>query len=633
MRIVNCIATPTTLIISFSQPLDPSPDPTQITHYTVKSTGGASFTPTPPAVYDAFNNAIILQFPSANLLPRGQWIVVTASGVNSGGVAIANGGNDTFTTQVNGDGGRNGRRREVQEITESVEDAVSYPLLTEQVSFPPTAGGGPAAGAVAPVPAGAALGQVAAKAVTDVLGWKVNTADPKGFIGALTQSFTLTDVEGHTEATWNPRTYAVQTDLGGGITGAQASLYTRARDALDKALPLLDGLYPLDPDADPEFVKGLREMARSQMTEIVKELGATGGPSVLRVNTYFGILLGTGQTNVPPGSQTTPVVFDPDQVQGTLGELRQTYGIYFQNNPFSNSIQDEQDITNFRVISDYMTSLLQSWNSNGQFFLLGTKTPNFFGTQLVLISRQFSVITETVNEVRFALDSVFIGPSERQTLLLQFRDPTLPAIFLEDMLTEIESFNAEASRLLQDGGRISVTNNILPVARSFQHMVDQSRRPTNIGDLPDGFRTVRVRRTLDDLNDQLKELINLVQTVQQQVVPPVQVPEPLQVLFVTPGNAAPSAVPLTVTIVGTGFEELATCAFIFAPPARGAAGAGTPTPPTISVSPPFVTENLLFAQVLITGGTSGFTYSYDVTVTNPDGNSATLSGRFTVTVP
>ena len=142
----------------------------------------------------------------------------------------------------------------------------------------------------------------------------------------------------------------MQTDLGGGITGAQASLYTRAKDALDKALPLLDGLYPLDPDADPEFVKGLREMARSQMTEIVKELGATGGPSVLRVNTYFGILLGTGQTNVPPGSQTTPVVFDPDQVQGTLGELRQTYGIYFQNNPFSNSIEDEQDITNFRVI-------------------------------------------------------------------------------------------------------------------------------------------------------------------------------------------------------------------------------------------------------------------------------------------
>src|SRR5205823_1340218 len=109
------------------------------------------------------------------------------------------------------------------------------------------------------------------KAVSDVLGWKANPADPKGFVGALSQSFDLANVEGHVEATWVPRGYAVQTDIGGGITGAQASLYTRAKAALDSAMPLLNGLYPLDPDADPEYVKALREMARSQMTEIVKE--------------------------------------------------------------------------------------------------------------------------------------------------------------------------------------------------------------------------------------------------------------------------------------------------------------------------------------------------------------------------
>src|SRR5262249_15209840 len=144
----------------------------------------------------------------------------------------------------------------------------------------------------------------------------------------------------------------------------------------------------------------------------------------------------------PPSQVQT----DPDKVDGTFGTLRDTYGIYFrknnQGNPFSNSIQDEQDITNFRVISDYMTSLLQSWISNGQFFLLGDATqPAFFGTQLVLISRQFSVIAETVSEVRFAFDSVFIGPSERQTLLLVFRDSKkFPPIFLEVLLQEIVDF-------------------------------------------------------------------------------------------------------------------------------------------------------------------------------------------------
>ena len=119
-------------------------------------------------------------------------------------------------------------------------------------------------------------------------------------------------------------------DLGGGITGAQAGLYTRAKDALEQCLPLLDGLYPLDPEADQEYVKALREMARSQMSEIIKELGALGGPSVLRVNTYFQILLGQNQL---------PVTFDLDKVKGTLGSLRDTYGVSFTDNPFSNSIR------------------------------------------------------------------------------------------------------------------------------------------------------------------------------------------------------------------------------------------------------------------------------------------------------
>jgi hypothetical protein len=39
----------------------------------------------------------------------------------------------------------------------------------------------------------------------------------------------LATVGGHTEATWTPRTYAVQSDLSGGVTGGQASLYERRR--------------------------------------------------------------------------------------------------------------------------------------------------------------------------------------------------------------------------------------------------------------------------------------------------------------------------------------------------------------------------------------------------------------------
>ena len=66
---------------------------------------------------------------------------------------------------------------------------------------------------------------------------------------------------------------------------------------------------------------------------------------------------------------------------------------------------------------------------------------------MLLISRQFTVIAETVNEVRFALDSVFIGPNERQALLLEFTDQALAPMFLEDVLTEVESFASDEGRV------------------------------------------------------------------------------------------------------------------------------------------------------------------------------------------
>ncbi len=416
------------------------------------------------------------------------------------------------------DPNKDGKPSDQERLTRDVENSVTYPILTEQVSFP-RSGGAPTTGASCSQN-GSGLGQTAALAIGDVLGWKVSGTDPKGFVGALTQAFTLTEVEGHIESTWNPRTYAVQTDLGGGITGAQASLYTRAKDALDQSLSLLDGLYPLDPDADPEYVKALREMARSQMTEIVREFGAVGLPSVLRIDTYFKILLGQDPNQFKPGSNT--VQFDPDEIKGTLGLLRNTYGIYFRGNRFNNSIEDEQNITNFRVISDYMTSLMQSWIANRGFFFLDPDRQAFFGTQLVLISRQLNVIVETIEEARFVLDSVFIGPNERKTLLLRFSDESFPPMFLEDVLEEIESFvKDEGPRLLRDGGKISVTNNILPVVRSLRDMVVQARNPKDKDRLPDGFRTARVHHSLDDLRDQLGELIRLAEQVEQRVPPPL----------------------------------------------------------------------------------------------------------------
>jgi hypothetical protein len=399
-------------------------------------------------------------------------------------------------------------------MVKDVEDAIAYPILTEEVGYPPSitsrpglGGGGGSRGG-----GGQDLGQMASRAIGNALGWKPNSTDAKGFVNALTQSFNLTEVEGHIESKWNQRSYTVQTDLAGVISGAQLSLYTRAKVAQDNCLPLLDGLYALDPAADPEYVTALRDMAKSQIIEIVKQFGVVP-PSILRVNTYFKILLGDQRLRF---DNEPRVESDPDKIGGTLGSIRDIYGIYFtrrgRDNPLSNSVDDEADITNFRVISDYMTGLLQSWLANGRYFILSpTRLPAFLGTQLVLISRQLCVIAETVNEVRFALDSVFIGPNERQTLLLEFDDSfEFPAMFLEDLLTEIESsVTEELPRLIKDGGRIAINNNLLPVVQTLMSMVQGAHDPQNLDALPDGYSTARVRHALDDLSDQLTQLQTL----------------------------------------------------------------------------------------------------------------------------
>src|SRR5262249_53870261 len=162
------------------------------------------------------------------------------------------------------------------------------------------------------------IGQTAAKAISDVLGWQVKD-DSKAFIGALNASFALKAVEGHTEAIWTPRTYAVQTDLSGGITGAQASVYARAKDALGQSLPLLDGIYPLFKEAKDEDVAALRATVRSQFTDMVNELGLLGGPRISRVSQFFFLLLGQQLPTATPIDPSFRLQTDPDSVGGSLG--------------------------------------------------------------------------------------------------------------------------------------------------------------------------------------------------------------------------------------------------------------------------------------------------------------------------
>jgi len=666
LRITNCIAqAPDTITVFFSSDVTSdnpsnSASATNPKNYTIKAVDPAStsanFVPG-PVTYDQVQQAATIELlvstgtaaiaGSGDSLVTGMWleVQVTAGTITpaAGGPAIGNGGtgNNTFYVHVNGVGdpavslaaSTSQIAGAVNTASQAVQDIGTFSVLTEELGYAPSpVAGSSARGSSAST--GSGLGQTAMKAISDVLGWKLKADDPKAFIGALTASFTCTDTEGHTECKWVPRTYALQTDLAGGITGAQASLYSRAKDALDQSLPLLDGVYSLDPEADADDVTALKAVVQSQVTELVNELGIAGGPRVSRVNQFFALLLGQQLPSTTPLGSFV-LVTDPDLVQGSLGNLRDELGLGTASD-LVNTVEEEQNVTNFRILADYATSLAQSWLNNLGFFARPTPagTQPFFGTQLVLLSRQLSVVSESVDEVRFALDSVFIGPSERQTLEIKFpgtvtlpsprpappslvNDPSVSTqrLFVEELLSWVQSFaSEEGPRLIQEGGKFAVRSSFLPIVTNVRNLVlgaTQMSLP-DFQSMPRGYQTARVQRALVELGNQLDQLAILADPI-AHVITPEAPAQALAVFTVSPNSGAKGAT-LSVTIMGTGFKPRAISDF----------GADI----TVNATN-FLSQNLLVASLSISSTASQI--ARDVTVTNPDGQFSKLTPGFNVT--
>jgi hypothetical protein len=245
------------------------------------------------------------------------------------------------------------------------------------------------------------------------------------------------------------------------------------------------------------------------------------------------------------------------------------------------------------------------------------------------------VVAESVDEVRFTLDSVFIGPAERQTIELNSTlvPPFLPPpIFLEDLLSWIQDFaTEEGPRLIQDGGKFAVQNTFYPVAGNLLEMVSALLK--NVTDpfatgLPPGAYTKRVQKSVGDLNDQLQQLANFAKPIEHVITP-----EPVDLVFrvtgMKPNSVSLSALPptglTTVYIRGSGFA-------FGTPPPNVQFVSGSVTIPTTTF---FRSEDLLAVTLNLSSSLSTNPYigTWDVTVTNADPTSRplTLPQAFTVT--
>lgn len=417
-------------------------------------------------------------------------------------------------------------------------DLSSYPILTEQVNFPSAPAAGTPAAPTGALGGNLSLQQVVDGALRDVLGWRPKTPDNKGFVAALNQSFDLKEVEGHVEWKWNQRSYLgqVETDLGA-VTGAQASIYTRAKAAIDQSLPLLSGLSPLAIDVAQEDIESIRTIIRTEMIELVKHFGTVGGPPVFLVDNLFRLLIGRD----PFGS--------PEEVGGNLRILRDRLGL---SRNMVNSLENEQNYTNFLILVDYIVSLKQSWDGYRQYFSRSPSVQPYLGTQLVLFSRALTAINEAVQDVYFTMDSVFLGPAERQTLQLNFAGHTitpLPAVtgdndftrnkdvqqnkdvlsytfdsdaaplYVSELMDSVTQTVQQATDMVQDTGKdgvIAVFSTLVMLRKyvrgaltAWKGGVQATNTGVSTGDVPAGYKTDRVQRAIQELADQLDNAAEL----------------------------------------------------------------------------------------------------------------------------
>lgn len=433
---------------------------------------------------------------------------------------------------------------------EAIVDLAAYPVLTEEIS---TRGGG-ARGADASAPGGE--GTAVEQVIRDVLGWRPRPGDVTGFRAALAGSFDLKQVEGHVTWDWKPRGYAVQADMGA-VTGAQASIYARARNALEQILPLLDGLTPLDPTVEAEDVASIRAVVRSELQELVNQLAVEGGPLIQQVDSLFLQL-----TGVLPGD----VLPDPDAIDGQLGVLAQRFGLTPDR---VNTLDDERVVTNFRIIVEHVLALAASWQFDRNLFFPSSPT-QFLGTALIRLSRLLEVIGEGVDDLEFALDSVFIGPAERQVLQLDIANtpskgrirlsrgrtaqgnvPDQAPVFLGDLLAWVRrAATVEGPQLIQDAGKDGVIAfaTVLEQLRDLVAAAAALAQSTNGTGLPPGFGTPRVQRTLKELATQLHQAAEQAAGVRRRTAPRIA-----SAAVVSSDN--PFAGRFTVKVVGSNIRD------------------------------------------------------------------------------
>ena len=253
-------------------------------------------------------------------------------------------------------------------------------------------------------------------------------------------------------------------DSGGhdGIAGPQHSICARAIETINLALPFLDSLSVLSGDSAPKDVKALKGVIRSELAELIGELSIGRGPRLARVEQIFSLIL--------------------DQ----LGALQ-------------DGIEDERNLSGFGVFADYIASLFRSWNNIQQ----------LFAAQTAIVTKQLQLVSDAVDEVRFAMDAVSLELEKRQLMTIRYASAGIEfsPVTVEDMLAHVQEFaSSEGRAAITESGGFALRGSIAPEARRLRRLVSACMDSRNIASAPKTFASPPLQRTIRNLAGQLDEL-------------------------------------------------------------------------------------------------------------------------------
>ncbi|GAB1539798.1 hypothetical protein NUACC21_24650 [Scytonema sp. NUACC21] len=184
------------------------------------------------------------------------------------------------------------------------------------------------------------------------------------------------------------------------VSTEQAILYRQVSINMADALKVLADIEYFSPQADKESVESLRELIRSQINVLVEEFRRADEPRVSRVESYLRSL---------------------DEYVSEFGKQA-----YLNNPRLAVTIEDEEQVTNFKLLKSYLKTLSQAWaryynsEKSGRWDSLSIRVDR----ARVLLP----IVAQANLDFSNALESVGLSENERRSRASLFTALDLPAI-------------------------------------------------------------------------------------------------------------------------------------------------------------------------------------------------------------